>query len=135
MSKSDQPMVVLVVEDELLVRMSMADFLDDAGFKVFEAINADEALALLEARTDVQAVVTDIEMPGSMNGLELARVVRVRWPRIGIILTSGRVCPEPGELTGEVVFLSKPYLPEAVIIAIRQVTTPKVFQLMAAADE
>jgi CheY-like chemotaxis protein len=69
-------MVVLAVEDEPIVRMSMSDFLDDAGYKVFEAVNADEAIALLQARSDVQVVVTDIEMPGSMNGLELARVVR-----------------------------------------------------------
>jgi two-component system, response regulator PdtaR len=63
-------MVVLVVEDQTLVRMFMADFLDEAGFKVFEAVNADEALTVLQARSDVQAVGTDIEMPaGSMNGL------------------------------------------------------------------
>jgi two-component system, response regulator PdtaR len=69
-------MVVLVVEDETLVRMFMADFLDEAGFKVFEAVNADEALTVLKARPDVQVVVTDIEMPaGSMNGLRLARSI------------------------------------------------------------
>jgi CheY-like chemotaxis protein len=69
-------MVVLVVVDETLVRMFMADFLDEAGFKVFEAVNADEALTVLKARPDVQVVVTDIEMPaGSMNGLRLARSI------------------------------------------------------------
>lgn len=125
MPKSDHRMVVLAVEDEPIVRMSMADFLDDAGFKVFEAVNADEALALLHARADVQALVTDIEMPGSMNGLELARVVQVRWPGVGIVVTSGRVCPGPGDLTSKVVFLNKPYLPDAVIGAIRRVTLPK----------
>ncbi len=123
MPKSDHRMVVLAVEDEPIVRMSMADFLDDAGFKVFEAVNADEAIALLQARSDVQVVVTDIEMPGSMNGLELARVVRVRWPGVGIVVTSGRVRPGPDDLIDKVVFLSKPYLPEAVVNAIRQVTT------------
>jgi CheY-like chemotaxis protein len=71
-------MVVLVVEDETLVRMFMADFLDEAGFRVFEAVNADEALTVLQARPDIQVVVTDIEMPGTMNGLELTRVVRER---------------------------------------------------------
>ena len=81
-------MVVLVVEDATLVRMFMADFLDEAGFKVFEAVNADEALTVLQARPDVQAVVTDIEMPGSTNGLELARTVRERWPSVEIVVTS-----------------------------------------------
>lgn len=125
MPKSDYQMVVLAVEDEPIVRMSMADFLDDAGFKVFEAVNADEAIALLQARTDVQAIVTDIEMPGSMNGLELARVVQLRWPGVGIVVTSGRVSPGPDDLMNKVVFLNKPYLPDAVIGAIRQVTMPK----------
>jgi CheY-like chemotaxis protein len=125
MSKSDHRRVVLAVEDEPIVRMNMADFLDDAGFKVFEAVNADEAIALLQARTDVQAIVTDIEMPGSMNGLELARVVQVRWPGVGIVVTSGRVRPGPDDLMNKAVFLTKPYLPDAVIGAIRQVTMPK----------
>jgi CheY-like chemotaxis protein len=76
MSVAEPRMVVLVVEDETLVRMFMADFLDEAGFKVFEAVNADEALTVLKARPDVQVVVTDIEMPaGSMNGLRLARSI------------------------------------------------------------
>jgi CheY-like chemotaxis protein len=78
MSAAEPRMVVLVVEDETLVRMFMADFLDEAGFKVFEAVNADEALTVLQARPDIQVVVTDIEMPGTMNGLELTRVVRER---------------------------------------------------------
>jgi two-component system, response regulator PdtaR len=80
MPASESRMVVLVVEDQTLVRMFMADFLDEAGFKVFEAVGADEALTVLEARPDVQAVVTDIEMPGSMNGIELTHVIRDRWP-------------------------------------------------------
>jgi CheY-like chemotaxis protein len=125
MPKSDHRMVVLAVEDEPIVRMFMADFLDDAGFKVFEAVNADEAIALLQVRSDVQVVVTDIEMPGSMNGLELARVVQVRWPGVGIVLTSGRVCPGPDDLMDRAVFLSKPYLPDTVIGAIRRVAVPK----------
>ena len=123
--KSDHRMVVLAVEDEPIVRMFMADFLGEAGFQVFEAVSADEALALLHARTDVQAMVTDIEMPGSMNGLELARVVQVRWPGVGIVVTSGRVCPGPDDLTRKVAFLNKPYLPDAVIGAIRRVTMSK----------
>lgn len=119
-------MVVLVVEDQTLVRMFMADFLDEAGFKVFEAVGADEALTVLEARPDVQAVVTDIEMPGSMNGIELTHVIRDRWPGIGVIVTSGRQRPGPDDLPDEVVFLAKPYLPDTVITVIRQMATPQV---------
>ncbi|MCB5173917.1 response regulator [Microvirga lenta] len=88
MPHSDLRIVILVVEDEPLVRMFLADALDDAGYKVFEAVNADEAVTLLQARPDIQAVVTDIEMPGSMNGIGLARPVRERWPGIGLLVTS-----------------------------------------------
>src|SRR3712207_8452483 len=94
MSVPDPRAVILVVEDETLVRMFMTDFLDEAGFKVFEAADSDEALAVLQARPDVKAVVTDIEMPaGSMNGWELARVVRERWSGVGVVVTSGRARP------------------------------------------
>jgi two-component system, response regulator PdtaR len=125
-------MVVLVVEDQTLVRMFIADFLDDAGFKVFEAVNADEAVTVLQARPDVQAVVTDIEMPGSMNGLELAHVVQERWPGIGVVITSGRARPGPHDLSEQVAFLSKPYLPDTVINVIRQMATPQVVEAASA---
>lgn len=106
--------------------MFMADFLDEAGFKVFEAVSADEALAVLEARPDVQVVVTDIEMPGSINGIELAQVIRDRWPGIGVIVTSGRQQPGQDGLPEEVAFLAKPYLPETIINVVRQMATPQV---------
>jgi len=121
-------MVVLVVEDQTLVRMFMADFLDEAGFKVFEAVNADEALTVLQARPDVQAVVTDIEMPGSMNGIELVQVIRERWPGIGVVITSGRERPGPDDLSDRVAFLTKPYLPETIINVVRQLATPQVVE-------
>ncbi|WP_084731576.1 response regulator [Microvirga vignae] len=121
-------MVVLVVEDLTLVRMFMADFPDEAGFKVFEAVSADEALTLLEARPDVQAVVTDIEMPGSMNGIELAQVIQERWPRIGVIVTSGRRQLGQDDLPKDVAFLTKPYLPETIINVVRQMATPQVVE-------
>jgi CheY-like chemotaxis protein len=119
-------MVILVVEDEPLVRMFLADALDEAGFKVFEAVSADEAITLLEARPDIQALVTDIEMPGSMNGIGLTRAVRARWPGIGLVVTSGRVRPGPDDLPADVAFLAKPYLLETVITVIRQMATPQV---------
>jgi two-component system, response regulator PdtaR len=133
MPNSEPRMVVLVVEDQTLVRMFMADFLDEAGFKVFEAINADEALTVLQARSDVQAVVTDIEMPaGSMNGLKLARTIHERWPGIGVVVTSGRERPGPDDLSDRVAFLAKPYLPDTIIAVIRQMATPQVVELPSA---
>jgi CheY-like chemotaxis protein len=121
-------MVILVVEDEPLVRMFLADALDEAGFKVFEAVNADEALTILQARPDVQAVITDIEMPGSMNGIALAKAVQDRWPGIGLLVTSGRVRPGPDDLPADVAFLAKPYLLETIITVIRQMATPQVVE-------
>jgi CheY-like chemotaxis protein len=124
MPDADPRRVVLVVEDETLVRMFMTDFLDEAGFNVFEAAHADEALAVLQARPDVQAVVTDIEMPaGSMNGLELARVIRERWPDVGVVVTSGRARPGPDDLSDRVAFFAKPYRPDTIINTVRQMAT------------
>jgi DNA-binding NtrC family response regulator len=127
-------MTVLVVEDQTLVRMFAADFLDEAGFKVFEAVSADEALALLQARPDIQAVVTDVEMPGSMNGFELAKTVREQWPGVRVIVTSGRRYPEADELPDEIPFLAKPYLPDTIINLIRQMATPQVVEPPPSAD-
>src|ERR1700709_515587 len=83
--------VVLIVEDEFLLRMDAADIIAAAGFEVVEAENADQAIEILEARRDITVVFTDIQMPGSMDGLKLARAVRGRWPPIKIVATSGRV--------------------------------------------
>ncbi|WP_461381556.1 response regulator [Devosia indica] len=101
---------VLVVEDEVLVRMVAADILLEGGFKVFEAHDADEAIQLLRTRDDIHAVFTDIEMPGSMNGLELAAIVRKTWPKMVVLVTSGRINPD-GELPAGSEFMSKPYSP------------------------
>jgi CheY-like chemotaxis protein len=79
----------LVVEDETFVRMDVVEMLRVAGFDVLEAANADEAIGMLERSTDIRLVVTDIDMPGSMNGLKLAAAVRDRWPPVSIIATSG----------------------------------------------
>jgi CheY-like chemotaxis protein len=93
--------LILVVEDEALVRMMLVDVLDDAGFKVMEAAHADEALHILATVPDVQVVVTDVEMPrGSINGFELACRVRQDWQDIGVLIASGRVAPAPGEHPG-----------------------------------
>ena len=83
--------VVLIVEDELLLRINAADMIAAAGFEVVEAANADDAIEILESRRDITVVFTDIQMPGSMDGLKLARAVRGRWPPIKIVATSGLV--------------------------------------------
>lgn len=80
---------VLVVEDETLLRMNIALSLEQEGFRVYEAENADQAIAVLEAHAEIGLMFTDIDMPGSMDGLKLATAVRNRWPPIKIIVTSG----------------------------------------------
>jgi CheY-like chemotaxis protein len=98
--------VGLLVEDEPLVRMLAAKVLAEAGFRVVEAANADEALTLLQARPDVLVVVSDVEMPGKMNGFALARAERERASGVGVILTSGRVAPQPGDMPANCLFLA-----------------------------
>jgi CheY-like chemotaxis protein len=114
--------VVLIVEDEFLLRMDAADMIGAAGFEVVEAGNADEAIGILEARRDITVVFTDIQMPGSMDGLKLARAVRGRWPPIKIIATSGRVAIAETDLPEGGKFLPKPYSPTDVAGVLREVT-------------
>src|SRR4051794_3354103 len=90
--------VVLVVEDEMLVRMIAAEVLAEAGFTVIECASAEEALAVLHARADVQVVFTDVNMPGPLDGLTLVHIVHQQWPAVGIAIGSGRIRPNPGEL-------------------------------------
>ncbi|WP_338692511.1 response regulator [Bradyrhizobium sp. 26S5] len=84
------PAVVLIVEDEMLLRMRAVEMVEDAGYTPIEAMDADEAVAILESRSDIALVCTDIQMPGSMDGLELAHAVHGRWPSIKIIVVSGQ---------------------------------------------
>jgi CheY-like chemotaxis protein len=116
--------VVLLVEDELLVRMAAADDLQDAGFHVLEAANADVALAVLETcSNDVQVLFTDIDMPGSMNGLDLAESVQQRWPHISLLISSAYHKPHPGQMPDEGRFVPKPYSSEDVVQHIRELVT------------
>ena len=85
------PAVVLVVEDEMLLRMRAVDMVEDAGYTSLEAVDADAALAILESRSDIALLFTDIQMPGTMDGLKLAHAVHQRWPPIKIILVSGQL--------------------------------------------
>jgi two-component system, response regulator PdtaR len=112
--------VVLVVEDEPFVRLFGADLLEQAGFDVLQASNADEALHLLETHPEVRVVFSDVEMPGSLDGLGLARCIFQRWPRIGIVLTSGHrvrmeMIPQEGR------FLAKPYDGKALVRHIAEI--------------
>jgi CheY-like chemotaxis protein len=112
--------VVLVVEDDLLLRMDAADIVRSAGFDAVEAGNADDAIAILEARPNIHVVFTDIQMPGSMDGLKLAKFVKDRWPPIKIIATSGLVRISGDDLPAGGRFLTKPYSPSEVVQTLRE---------------
>ncbi|WP_322883784.1 response regulator [Microvirga lotononidis] len=121
---SDDTPVVLLVEDELLVRMAAAEDLQDAGFHVLEAANADVALAVLEACShDVQVLFTDIDMPGTMNGLDLAENVQQRWPHISLLISSAYHKPLPEQIPDDGRFVPKPYSSEDVVKHIRELVT------------
>jgi DNA-binding NtrC family response regulator len=107
--------IVLVVEDEPLLRMYAVSIVEDAGFTAVEAANADEAVAILDARTDIGIVFTDIDMPGSMNGLRLSQAIRRRWPPIELILTSGHFTLPYAEMPARGVFFGKPYDPTKIM--------------------
>jgi two-component system, response regulator PdtaR len=111
--------LVLVVEDEFLIRMQTVALIEQAGYTVLEACNADEAIAVLEMREDIRVVVTDIEMPGSMDGVKLARAIRDRWPPVELIVTSGRHRVAANELPPRAKFMPKPYAPDVLVRAIR----------------
>ena len=99
---------VLIVEDEMVLRMRAVDIVEDAGFRSVEAVNADEAMSILESRSDISLLFTDIQMPGSMDGLKLAHAVHSRWPDIKIILVSGQVKPSDAERPADSRFFGKP---------------------------
>jgi len=90
--------IVLVVEDEMLLRMRAVDMVEDAGYVSLEAVDADGALVILQSRSDIALLFTDVQMPGSMNGLELAHAVHKRWPPIKIILASGQLKLSSGDI-------------------------------------
>jgi len=104
---------ILIVEDEPLVRMFAADISGEAGFAVLETGTADEALQII-AGTLLAAVMTDIEMPGSLDGLELARCIEAK-AGIPVVIVSGRRLPRPDELPQEALFLAKPYSEKLLI--------------------
>jgi CheY-like chemotaxis protein len=102
------PSVVLVVEDEMLLRMRAVGMVEDAGYISVEAVDADEAVAILESRSDIALMFTDIQMPGSMDGLKLAHTVHQRWPPIKIMLVSGQLKPATNDIPADSRFYGKP---------------------------
>jgi CheY-like chemotaxis protein len=117
-SGKSQP-VVLVVEDEPLLRIMAVEVVEEAGYVALEASNADEAVALLESRSDIDVHFTDINMPGSMDGMKLAHAVRGRWPPIKILLVSGQVQLQPFHLPSSSRFVEKPYRAAAMVEELR----------------
>jgi CheY-like chemotaxis protein len=112
--------VVLVVEDETLIRLDIVEQLAAAGFEVLQASNADEAIFVLETNLLVHIVFTDVDMPGSMDGIKLAQAVRGRWPPIKIVVASGHFKVRDEDLPAGGIFFDKPYNPSEVVRALRQ---------------
>jgi CheY-like chemotaxis protein len=109
---------ILIVENEALIRIELAAQLGDMGLRVLVASDADEAIVLLDAHRDITVLLTDLTMPGSMDGLRLAHHVRDRWPPIKIVATSGRVGTAVGDFPKGSTFFAKPYSPEMLRQAI-----------------
>jgi DNA-binding response OmpR family regulator len=106
---------ILVVEDETLIRLWAAGLLEENGFSVLEAENTEAALKVLESRPDVKLLFTDVQMPGSLNGMELAREVHARWPHVLLVITSGRERPTRAEIPDDGRFVAKPYNAEELL--------------------
>ncbi len=114
---------VLVVDDEVFVRMLVADVLDEAGFEVIEAPDAQAALDQLEQVEDIRVLFTDINMPPGMNGLDLAREVHQRWPQVGLVVASGYERPSREQIADHGIFVPKPFRPEDIIKAVQVVVS------------
>src|ERR1700730_17686324 len=112
--------LVVVVEDDVFERMGASVMFLDAGYRVLEAGDADEALLFFESNADIRLLFTDVSMPGSISGSDLAHQVAERWPRVGIIMASGR--PRPHELPLSMLFHAKPYEPVAVLRQAKEMT-------------
>ncbi|MGE9008791.1 response regulator [Leptospira interrogans] len=118
------PLVVLVVEDEMMLRMRVVDMVEDAGYVPVEAVDADEAMAILRSRSDIALMLTDVQMPGSMNGLQLAHAVRENWPPIKIILASGQLKLSDGDIPLDSRFFGKPLQSDEIIAEMREMLGP-----------
>jgi two-component sensor histidine kinase/CheY-like chemotaxis protein len=122
--------VVLIVEDELVLRMRAVDVVEDAGFVAIEAVGADEAMQVLESRDDIALLFTDIQMPGSMDGLKLAHAVHARWPHIKIILVSGKVAVTDADKPADSRFFPKPFEIQQMVLELQQMIGKGVLKVM-----
>jgi len=113
--RANIPPVVLVVEDDIMLRMTSVDIVEDAGYTPVQAVDADEAFVILQSRSDIALLFTDIQMPGSMDGLELAHAVYERWPQLKIILVSGRLKLSSAEIPRDSRFFGKPLVSGQII--------------------
>lgn len=120
---SGRSLTVLVVEDEPLILLNASDIIEQAGMVALEAASASSALSILERNGDIDLVFSDIDLPGSMNGLDLARRVHERWPGIGLVLTSGHMLSRSIQVPESAVFLPKPYRAEVVVEALQGLST------------
>jgi two-component sensor histidine kinase/CheY-like chemotaxis protein len=121
---------VLVVEDEMILRMRALDIVEDAGFNPVEAVNADQAISILESRSDISLLFTDIQMPGSIDGLKLAHAVHDRWPSIKIILVSGQVKPSDLERPPDSRFFGKPLGVDQMIAELQAMVGAGALRIM-----
>src|SRR6185437_10466810 len=122
---------VLVGEDEMILRMRAVDIVEDAGFCAVEAVNADQAISILESRSDISLLFTDIQMPGSMDGLKLAHAVHDRWPAIKIILVSGQVNPSDAERPADSRFFGKPLSVERMIAELQAMVSKGALEIVS----
>jgi CheY-like chemotaxis protein len=124
---ADRPApVILIVEDDPFLRMLAVDFVNEAGFETLEACDADQAIAILASCSKIAVLFTDINMPGSMDGLKLARVVSSRWPVIEILIASGHVRLRQADLPPNGRFLRKPYRTAAMIAELHSLVSHAV---------
>jgi two-component sensor histidine kinase len=129
--------VVLVVEDEMVLRMRAVDIVEDAGFVPIEAVSADQAIGILESRDDISLLFTDIQMPGSMDGLKLAHAAHARWPHIKIILVSGQIAVTDADKPDDSRFFPKPLEVQQMIGELQDMVGKgalKVLPSLVAAD-
>jgi CheY-like chemotaxis protein len=117
--------VVLLVEDEPLVRLTQVDILREAEFWVLEAQDADEAFDILRARPEINVVLTDVDMPGSIDGFEFAHLVRQGWPEVAVLVISGKTAPGPGDLPEGAHFLHKPVRSTTLTDVLLQIVPTK----------
>lgn len=113
--------VILVVEDNPIIRMGAIDLVETAGYEALEARDADEAIRILEARSDIDLVFTDVQMPGTMDGIKLSHYIRERWPPVKIMVASGMAILEQSSLPKGSLFFPKPYNDDTIAEAMARI--------------